>query len=208
MEWHRSDAQSLRLIDQEMGDHGFSPAEYEIIRRVIYATGDFDYRTCLYFSPQALAAGAAALAARTTIVVDVPMVQVGITPMLQGRFANPVYCSMEALTRPQRGKSEAAWGMETLAQRYPEAIFVVGSAEPALAALVDLIQRGEIQPALVIGTPAAFLDEVGLKGRLRHTPVAQVTVEGRKGGATVATAIMEGLIDLAWQAYHQEAPST
>jgi precorrin-8X/cobalt-precorrin-8 methylmutase len=208
MEWHRSDAQSLRLIDQEMADHGLAPAEYEVLRRVIYATGDFDYGACLYFSPQALAAGAAALAARTTIVVDVPMVQVGITPMLQSRFANPVYCSMEALTRPQRGKSQTAWGMETLAQRYPEAIFVVGTAEPALAALVDLIERGEIQPALVVGTPAAFLDGVGLRGRLRHTPVAQVTVEGIKGGATVATAVMEGLIDLAWQAYHQEAPST
>jgi precorrin-8X/cobalt-precorrin-8 methylmutase len=207
MEWHRSDAQSLRLIDQEMVDHDFSPAEYEVIRRVIYATGDFDYGACLYFSPQALAAGAAALAARTTIVVDVPMVQVGITPILQGCFANPVYCSMEALTRPQRGKSQTAWGMETLAQRYPEAIFVVGTAEPALADLVDLIEQGEIQPALVVATPAAFLDGDDLKGRLRLTSVAQVTVDGSKGGATVATAIMEGLIDLAWQAYHQEAPS-
>jgi len=207
MEWHRSDAESLRFIDQQMAGHGFSPAEYEIIRRVIYATGDFDYGSCLYFSPQALAAGAAALAARTTIVVDVPMVQVGVTPDLQGRFANPVYCSMEALTRPQRGKSQTAWGMETLAQRYPEAIFVVGTAEVALAALVDLIERGKIQPALVVGTPAAFLEGDGLKGRLRHTSVAQVTVEGIKGGATVATAIMEGLIDLAWQAYHQESPS-
>jgi precorrin-8X/cobalt-precorrin-8 methylmutase len=204
MEWHRSDAQSLRLIDQEMTNHGFSPAEYEIIRRVIYATGDFDYGTCLYFSPQALAAGAAALAARTTIVVDVPMVQVGITPILQGCFANPVYCSMETLTRPQKGKSETAWGMETLAQRYPEAIFVVGTAEPALAALVNLIEQGEIQPALVVITPATFLNGVELKSRLRHTSVAQVIVESSKGGATVATAIMEGLIDLAWQAYHQE----
>jgi precorrin-8X/cobalt-precorrin-8 methylmutase len=77
----------------------------------------------------------------------------------------------------------------------------------ALAALVDLIERGKIQPALVVGTPAAFLEGDGLKGRLRHTSVAQVTVEGSKGGATVATAIMEGLIDLAWQAYHQESPS-
>jgi precorrin-8X/cobalt-precorrin-8 methylmutase len=97
--------------------------------------------------------------------------------------------------------------METLAQRYPEAIFVVGTAEPALADLVDLIEQGEIQPALVVATPAAFLDGDDLKGRLRLTSVAQVTVDGSKGGATVATAIMEGLIDLAWQAYHQEAPS-
>ena len=35
MEWHITDAQSLGMIDEEIGDHVFSPAEYEIVRRVI-----------------------------------------------------------------------------------------------------------------------------------------------------------------------------
>jgi len=43
MEWHVTDAQSLAVIDREIGEHAFSPAEYEIVRRVIYATADFDY---------------------------------------------------------------------------------------------------------------------------------------------------------------------
>ena len=41
MEWHITDAQSLSLIDQEVGEHSFSPAEYEIVRRVIYETADY-----------------------------------------------------------------------------------------------------------------------------------------------------------------------
>src|SRR5512140_2974428 len=118
MEWHVSDAQSLAIIDREVGDHTFSPAEYEIVRRVIYATADFEYKSLIRFSERALQAGAAALAARTTIVVDVPMVQVGITPGIQTTFANPVYCSMDALTRPQKEKTRVAWGIETLARRY------------------------------------------------------------------------------------------
>ncbi|MGL4375780.1 MAG: precorrin-8X methylmutase, partial [Microcoleaceae cyanobacterium] len=113
MEWHVTDAQSLGIIDREIGDHVLSPAEYEIVRRVIYATADFEYKSLVRFSDHALQAGAAALAARTTIVVDVPMVQVGISPQLQSTFANPVYCSMDAITRPQRDKTRSAWGIET-----------------------------------------------------------------------------------------------
>lgn len=204
MEWHVTDAQSLRIIDREIGDHTFSPAEYEIVRRVIYATADFEYKSLIRFSDQALQAGAAALAARSTIVVDVPMVQVGITPMIQQTFVNPVYCSMDALTRPQREKTRSAWGIETLARRYPEGIFVVGQAQTALTALVDLIETEEIRPALVIGTPAGFVGVEEAMERLKDSLVPHIRIEGRKGSAVVAAAIVEGLVDLAWQAYGKE----
>ncbi|MDX2096846.1 MAG: precorrin-8X methylmutase [Leptolyngbyaceae cyanobacterium bins.59] len=204
MEWHITDAQSLGMIDREIGDHSFSPAEYEIVRRVIYATADFDYLSLIKFSDQALQAGAAALAARATIIVDVPMVQVGITPDIQNTFSNPVYCSMDALTRPQKEKTRAAWGMETLAQRYPEGIFVVGQSQTALSALVELIEAEVVRPALVIGTPAGFIDVDVAKGRLQDSLVPHIRVEGRKGSAVVAAAIMSGLVDLAWQAYGKE----
>lgn len=203
MEWHITDAQSLAIIDREIGDHIFSPAEYEIVRRVIYATADFEYKTLIRFSERALQAGAAALAARTTIVVDVPMVQVGITQSIQSTFANPVYCSMDALTRPQREKTRVAWGIETLARRYPEGIFVVGHAQTALTSLVELIEAEEIRPALVIGTPAGFVDTDVAKERLQDSLIPHIRTEGRKGSAVVAAAIVNGLVDLAWQAYGQ-----
>lgn len=204
MEWHVTDAQSLAIIDREIGDHVFSPAEYEIVRRVIYATADFEYKSLIQFSERALQSGAAALAARTTIVVDVPMVQVGITYNIQNTFANPVYCSMDALTRPQKEKTRVAWGIETLAKRYPEGIFVVGQAQTALTALVDLIEAEEIRPALVIGTPANFLDVAATKERLRDSLVPHITIDGCKGSSVVAAAIVDGLVDLAWQAYGQD----
>lgn len=205
MEWHVTDAQSLHIIDSEIGGHTFSPSEYEIVRRVIYATADFEYKNLIRFSDHALQAGAAALAARSTIVVDTPMVQVGITPNTQVTFANPVYCSMDALTRPQREKSKAAWGIETLARRYPEAIFVIGQAQTALVTLVDLIDAEEIRPALVIGTPAGFVGvDVALE-RLKNSAIPNIRIEGRKGSAVVAAAIVNGLVDLAWQAYGKEA---
>ena len=204
MEWHVTDAQSLAIIDSEIGDHVFSPAEYEIVRRVIYATADFEYKSLIRFSERALQAGAAALAARTTIVVDVPMVQVGIAYDIQNTFANPVYCSMEALTRPQKEKTRAAWGIETLAKRYPEGIFVVGQAQTALTALVDLIEAEEIRPALIIATPVGFVNVDEAKERLQDSLVPHITIDSRKGNAVVAAAIVDGLVDLAWQAYGQD----
>ncbi|MEH1834343.1 MAG: precorrin-8X methylmutase [Nostoc sp.] len=204
MEWHVTDAQSLAIIDSEIDTHVFSPAEYEIVRRVIYSTADFEYKFLIRFSERALQAGAAALAARTTIVVDVPMVQVGIAYQIQNTFANPVYCSMEALTRPQKEKTRAAWGIETLAKRYPEGIFVVGQAQTALIALVDLIEAEEIRPALIIATPVGFVNVDEAKGRLQDSLVPHITIDSRKGNAVVAAAIVDGLVDLAWQAYGQD----
>jgi precorrin-8X/cobalt-precorrin-8 methylmutase len=201
MEWHITDAQSLRIIDRDMGEHTLSPSEYEIVRRVIYATADFEYKQLIQFSEQALQSGAAALAARTTIIVDVPMVQVGIAPNVQATFANPVYCSMDALTRPQKDKTKAAWGIETLARRYPEGIFVIGESQTALDSLVAMIEAEEIRPALVVGTPAGFLDVEVTKARLQDSLVPSLTISGRKGSPVVATAVVNGLIDLAWKAY-------
>ncbi|XHX78269.1 MAG: precorrin-8X methylmutase [Stenomitos frigidus ULC029] len=204
MEWHTTDAQSLAIIDREIGEHIFSPAEYELVRRVIYATADFEYKALIRFADAALQSGAAALAARSTIVVDVPMVQVGITTNIQNTFANPVYCSMEALTRPQKEKTRAAWGIETLARRYPEGIFVVGQAQTALMALVDLIEAEEIRPALIIATPSGFVDIEIAKKRLADSLIPHIRIEGRKGSPVVAAAIVNGLVDLAWQAYGRE----
>ncbi|NDJ19935.1 precorrin-8X methylmutase [Myxacorys almedinensis] len=204
MEWHATDAQSLAIIDQEIGEHALSPAEYEIVRRVIYATADFEYKSLIHFSDLALQSGAAALAARTTIIVDAPTVQVGINTHLQTTFSNPIYCSMEAITRPQKERTKSAWGIQTLAHRYPEGIFVVGQSQTALSALVELINAEEIKPALVIGTPAGFIDVDRAKAQLDDSLVPHIRTEGRKGSAVVAAAIVNGLVDLAWQAYGGE----
>ena len=201
MEWHITDAQSLAIIDQEFGEHSFSPSEYEIVRQVIYATADFEYKHLVRFSGLALQAGASALATRTTVVVDVPTVQAAIFPKICDTSANPIYCGVDAITRPQKGKTQAAWGIETLAKRYPEAIFVIGESQPALATLVDLIELEDVKPALVIGVPAGFIDTDVIKSRLSDSQIPHIRVDGRKGNAIAAAAIFNALVSLSWQAY-------
>ncbi len=201
MEWHITDAQSLAIIDSEIGNHIFSPAEYEIVRRVIYATADFEYKSLINFSERALQAGAAALAARSTIIVDVPMVQSGIAYGIKNTFINPLYCSMEALTGQHAHKTGALWGIENLAKRHPEGIFVIGQAQTALSKLVHLIEMEEIKPAIVIATPTDFMGVDKAKQRLQDSLIPYIVIDGRKGNAVVAAAIVDGLVDLAWKAY-------
>lgn len=217
MEWHVTDAQNLATIDKEVGgflalthlDKGisqgeyrhFSPAEYEIVRRVIYATGDFEYKSLIEFSERALQASAAALASRSTVIVDDAKVQAGIAQKVRWTFANPVYCAVEAQTRPQKDKTVAAWGMETLAKRYPEGIFVIGQAPTALTTLLDLVKADQVRPVLVIVTPPHLINLDSIKENFKEFLIPNITIKSRKGGANVAAAILDALIDLSWEAY-------
>ncbi|MBW4553098.1 MAG: precorrin-8X methylmutase [Aphanocapsa sp. GSE-SYN-MK-11-07L] len=197
MESPSSDAERLSLIDREIGQHKLSPAEYEIVRRVIDATADLEYKTLIRFSAQALQAGAAALAARTTIVVDGAMVQAGVLPTLQRTFANPVYGSLPSL-------SHGSDRLEELANRYPEAIFVIGETPAALATLLKLIASEVISPALMIYTPAAWLPQDTPKTELKQSWIPHIYSSSRKGNPIVAVAVLNALADLAWNAYGQK----
>lgn len=205
MNWHITDAQSLALIDREVDAHTFAPAQYEIIRRVIYATADFEFLNLIAFSDRVLTIAAAALASRATLLVDDPMVQVGIVANLQKTFANPVYCGLQTITRPQTEYTEETWGLLNLATRYPDGIFVIGRSQTALPALMKLVHNKRIAPALIVATPAAFLEDQNGKAQLQESAIPHILIDSPKGNAAIAVAVINALVDLAWQAYEQKA---
>jgi precorrin-8X/cobalt-precorrin-8 methylmutase len=192
MELTKTEANRLLAIDQEVGKHRFSPAEYEIIRRVIYETGDFDYLSQLHFSERALSAGAAALAARTAIVTDVPFIQAGIAQAAQTSFANPIYCHVEG---------HQSHNLTLLAKRYPEGIFIIGKEPTAVSTFLELLEKDEIAPAFAIITTPKLVDVEVIEEHLAAITVPHIRVRGRKGSASVAIGIFNGLIHLAWQVY-------
>ena len=55
------EARSFAVIDREAPKHLFSPAEWEVVRRMIHTVGDFSIIPDIRFSPGALEAAAAAL---------------------------------------------------------------------------------------------------------------------------------------------------
>ena len=52
---------SFAIIEAEAGPHEFGPAEWQVVRRVIHATADFEFKTLMRFHPDAVSAGIRAL---------------------------------------------------------------------------------------------------------------------------------------------------
>ncbi len=191
--------QSFAVIDREIGEHSFNRAEYEIVRRVIHSTADFEFKHLIQFSPGAIAQGIAALQSGTPIVTDVGMVKQGITSVVAQTFNNSVISAVNQVEAALPGKTRTESGILECLERYPGAIYVFGNAPTALLALCDCLPITPIQPALVIGAPVGFISVVESKTALARTSIPQIRVEGRKGGSPVAAAIVNALLVLAWE---------
>lgn len=192
-------AESFAIIDREIGKHHLNTLEYAIARRAIHSTADFDFLELLKFSPDGIEAGIAALQSKTPIITDVRMVKQGITTLASRTFHNPLLAAVEQAARAEPGQTRTEIGIRRCFERYPQAIYAVGSAPTALLALCRQVASSSLKPALIIGAPVGFVSVVESKQALAQTPVPQIRVEGRKGGSAVAAAIVNALLVLAWE---------
>lgn len=191
--------QSFAVIDQEIGEHHFSPAEYAIVRRVIHSTADFEFANLIQFSEGAIASGIKAIQQRTPIITDVGMVKQGVAGMVENTFGNPLISAVSRAPLAPQGKTRTQTGLIDCFEEFPEAIFVIGNAPTALLSLCSKLSTAPVQPALVIGAPVGFISVIESKAALEKTPIPQIRVDGRKGGSPVAAAILNALIVLAWE---------
>ena len=191
--------QSFAVIDREIGEHNFSPAEYAIVRRVIHSTADFEFARLIRFSEGAITSGITALRHRTPIITDVGMVKQGVAGMVAKTFGNPLIAAVEQVSEALPGKTRTETGLLRCFEQYPDAIYAIGNAPTALLALCTQLEAASIPPALVIGVPVGFISVIESKEALAQTSVPQIRVEGRKGGSPVASAILNALMVLAWE---------
>ncbi|WP_299490344.1 cobalt-precorrin-8X methylmutase [Acaryochloris sp. IP29b_bin.137] len=191
--------QSFATIDREIGAHHFSDDQYQVVRRVIHSTADFEFLTLLRFSAEVISTATAALAAGIPIVTDVQMVSMGIQTVVQQTFQNPVITAVEAGQSPLPGQTRTAAGMLHCTQAYPEAVYVVGNAPTALLALCQQLTVAAQSPPLIIGVPVGFIGVLEAKEALATSGLPHIRTEGRKGGSPVAAAIVNALLTLAWQ---------
>ena len=70
----------------------------------------------------------------------------------------------------------------------------VGNAPTALIRAWELFQEGRLSPALVIAAPVGFVHVVESKELWRNAPCPRIIAQGRKGGSTVAAAILNALL--------------
>ncbi|MEO0455139.1 MAG: precorrin-8X methylmutase [Cyanobacteria bacterium P01_A01_bin.114] len=192
--------QSFAVIDREIGSHSFSPEIYAVVRRVIHATADFDFKDLLHVSDGAIAAAIPALQSGCPIVTDVGMVAQGIRRVAGRTFNNPVIVAIDQappVTPSAQTRTES--GLLHCAQQYPQALFVIGNAPTALLALCRQTTQKTVFPRLIVGVPVGFINVIEAKQALAVLSGPRIWVAGRKGGSGVAAAIVNALMILAWE---------
>ncbi len=196
------EVESFRIIDEEMGRHSFPTDQWPIIRRVIHTTGDFDYAHRLGFTPDAVSKGIEALKKGAVIYADTRMVQAGLSPWRLEWYGNEVVCpaanpqSLELAEKSGVTRTLAAF--RNCAHGLDGALVAIGNAPTALLEVIRLIKEEGVRPALVIGVPVGFVQAEESKNALMEIPEQpSITVLGRKGGSSVAVAIIHALLELA-----------
>ena len=191
---------SFEIIDAEIGSHHYNELEWNIVRRVIHATADFDFagRGKIIFHKNAIQSAFNAIKNKCNIVTDVGMVLSAINKKSVADLGLEVVCyiSNKALADESLkfNKTRSEMAMRHAANEMNEGIVLIGNAPTALFETIKMINEGATRPALVIGMPVGFVSAPESKEELSKTKIPFITNRGRKGGSAAASSILNALM--------------
>ena len=192
---------SFDIIDREVGYHDFNELQWPIVRRMIHTSADFEFKDMVRIHPQAIAAGIKAICNGKMIITDTNMARVGIRTKELAQFGVTVKCYMNDPRIHEKAKStgttRAKAAVDMAADDMNGGIYVVGNAPTALLRLIELINEGQVGPALIIGLPVGFVNAAESKAALLELDYPSITNIGRKGGSNLAASVVNALIILA-----------
>ena len=194
--------ESIRRIRALLGETGLDPLQQQVLERLVHSSGDPGLQQLLRFSEGACEQGLAALQAGATILTDTAMAAAAVTPMAARTLGTSVRCLLDWAPEvsPQDSTRSAvamlrAW--PELTQGQPMPVLLVGSAPTALEQLLDQLDAGAPAPSLVIGMPVGFVGVPESKRHLAATALAQIRLEGTRGGAGLVAAAANALLRAA-----------
>ena len=195
------EALSFKIIAEEAGPHDFLPDQWQIVRRMIHTSADFEFMQSVRFHPGAINAGVNAIRQGRAIITDTNMARVGIRQKELGLFGGTVKCLIAdkgvAATAVEKGITRAQAAVDAAAPLVEGGIYVVGNAPTALLHLISLINDGTVAPALIIGLPVGFVNAAESKSDLAAMDYPYITNVGRKGGSNLAASVVNALLIMA-----------
>lgn len=191
---------SFAIIERELEQRGillFGP-EKKITERVIHASGDFEYAHTMAYSPGSVALAGRLLLSGADIVTDTNMALAGINKRALEKLGGKAHCFMGeegvALLAAERKVTRASVAMELASGLPGPVIFVIGNAPTALMKIVEIMEKTDWRPDLVIGVPVGFVNVETAKKMIWDTGVPCIVNWGRKGGSSIAAAICNALL--------------
>ena len=190
---------SFEIITEELGDTQLIPGTEPIVKRCIHTSADFDYAKNLVFSKDAVQKALDAIRQGASIVTDTQMGKSGINKKRLAKYGGEVFCFLSdedvAIQAKTNGTTRAVASMEKAAKLNKKLIYAIGNAPTALIHLYEQVEKGIVDPELIIGVPVGFVNVVQSKElilKLEDTPY--IIARGRKGGSNIAACICNALI--------------
>ncbi len=194
---------SFAIIDAEAGEHGFGPRDWQVVRRVVHATADFEFVKLMRLHPEAVAAGVRALRGGCPVLVDVKMIAAGLNEDRLRAYGCAIHSHIsdeDVIATARAANSTRAIEAMRKAHRLgllDGAVVAIGNAPTALLELVRLVNQEGARPALVIGVPVGFVSAAESKEAALGLAVPTIVARGRKGGSPIAVAIIHALLLLS-----------
>lgn len=195
-------AQSFATVQAEARLGRFPKDMQPLVTRLIHSCGMVEIADRLAFSPQAVAAGRAALAAGAPVLCDCQMVAAGI--IRRHLPQTEIVVTLNDSATPELahaiGNTRSAAAVELWRDRLDGAVVAIGNAPTALFHLLELIDEGFPRPALILGFAVGFVGAAESKAELVANPRGAefIALKGRKGGSAMAAAAVNALATGLW----------
>ncbi|MCK4843118.1 MAG: precorrin-8X methylmutase [Methylococcales bacterium] len=195
---------SFAIVDNETGEHDYTDAQWQIVRRMIHATADFEFNGLSRFSDDAVEAGLSAILNGAPIVADVEMICVGLSKPRLSHFGVNTHHFISDDDVISLAKAENTTRAVQAMRKAHKAgllegsIVAVGNAPTALLEVIRLIKEDNLKPALIVGMPVGFVSAAESKAELETlSNVPWIITHGRKGGSTLVVSAIHALLALA-----------
>lgn len=200
---------SFTIIDEEAGNHPHPKNDWEVVRRIIHATADFEYKDLTKIHENAIRDGIQALRKGCSIICDVQMIIAGLNNERLDAYGCKTYSFISdpdvIKIAKDNNSTRAIESMRKAAKLglLNGSVIAIGNAPTALLEIVRLVQEESVRPSLVIGVPVGFVSAAESKEALLDTKfqsdysIPYILTRGRKGGSTIAVSIIHALLLLS-----------
>jgi len=195
--------ESMQIIDEIMQERMQGDAlpfyHRQIIKRIVHTTADPEYADITEISETAPEIAEKAIReGKCRMLADTRMICAGLNGSLLQQAQVEVDCFVDTpqIREMARGEgiTRAMANIRLAPENHRDSFYIIGNAPTALFELLNLAEKGEINPALVVGVPVGFVGAQESKEELRRSGLPYIITRGKKGGSTVAVAIVHALL--------------
>lgn len=189
---------SFEIISEILGDRNIDGIKGAVVKRVIHTTADFEYMDLLEFSPDFFDKMIEIFKNGCTIVSDTNMIKAGVSAANANKLNIKIECFVNNEKVHENAKAagitRSMAAVDMVSSVIGPLVYVVGNAPTAIFRILENIEQGKISPSAVIGVPVGFVGAAESKDALWGNSFPHVITRGRKGGSTVAVAIINALM--------------